>query len=299
MSNLPKNTILQIGSLISLYISVSALLTLIFSTINIAVPDAATYTYEWEGSQSSLRLSLALLVVFFPTYLVLTRHVNEARRHSEGNYITFTKWLIYISLLVGGIIMLIDLVVVIQTFLEGEVTTRFILKAISVLFVIGVVFYYYLKDARGYWQMRPRHSVMYGAISTAVVIGMVGASLYHLEMPGDVRERKIDNQQISDLQDMQWRIEDFYRSNETLPENIAMVYTPANVPTAPEGREAYSYEVTGDKTYEFCATFATASDRNQIETRPIVSPGPEKNYRWDYSAGRWCFEREIDDSYRQ
>ena len=41
MTNLPKNFIIQLGSLITLYVSVAALLTLVFSTINVAIPDAA------------------------------------------------------------------------------------------------------------------------------------------------------------------------------------------------------------------------------------------------------------------
>ena len=297
MNNLPKNFVMQLGSLVALYVSITALLTLIFSTINIAIPDAAAGSWEWDSSQSSLRFSLALLVVFFPTYLALTRVVNQTRRESEESYATFTKWLIYISLLVGGLVMLVDLVVVIMTFLEGEVTLRFILKAASVLFIIGAVFCYYLKDAKGYWQMRPQMSITYGAVATAMVIGIVVSSLYHMEMPTDARERKLDNEQVGHMQDMQWRIEDYYRTNEALPENITAVYV-NDVPKAPDGRETYAYNVTGTTTYELCATFAKPSQPD-TQTRPVTPPGLEKNYNWDYKAGRWCFDREIDGEYRQ
>ena len=302
MSNLPKNFILQLGSLITLYVSVAALLTLIFSTINVAIPDAAAGAWEWSSSQSAMRSSLAILFVFFPVYLVLTRIVNQARRNSEAIYNTLTKWLIYISLLVAGIAMLIDLVVVIMFFLEGEITTRFCMKAASVLLVLGAVFYYYLRDAQGYWQMRMGMSVMYGAIATAIVIGAVAASLYHLEMPSEAREARIDNEQVGALQDMQWRVEEYYRTNEALPENLPVLYGEFPVPEAPDGRAAYEYIVTGDKTFELCATFGRASraqDEGYSYARPITGPCLEKNYIWDYKEGQWCFEREIDDTYRQ
>ncbi len=298
MNNLQKNFVLQLGSLVALYVSVTAFLTLIFSTINIAIPDPAAGSWEWDSNQSSLRFSLALLVVFFPTYLTLTRIVNQSRREADATYAGFTRWLIYLSLLAGGLVMLVDLVVVIMTFLEGEITLRFILKAVSVLAIIGAVFYYYLKDAKGYWQMRPQMSITYGAVAAAVVLGVVGSSLYHLEMPTDARERKLDAEQVMDLQDMQWRIEDYYRSNESLPETVDAVYV-NDVPTAPDGREAYAYTVTGDMTYELCATFAMSSQGNTSEIRSVTPLGLEKNYNWDYQAGRWCFEREIDGEYRQ
>lgn len=299
MTNLPKNFILQLGSLITLYVSVAALLTLIFSTINVAIPDAAAGSWEWSSSQSAMRSSLAILVVFFPVYLALTRIVNQNRRNSEAIYNTLTKWLIYLSLLAAGIAMLIDLVVVITYFLEGEVTTRFLMKAASVLLVLGAVFYYYLRDAQGYWQMRMGMSVMYGAIATAIVIGAVAASLYHLEMPSEAREARIDNEQIAALQDMQWRIEDYYRTNESLPENLETLYGSFTVPIAPDGRDAYTFNITGDKTYQLCATFARDSRPENSTVRPISGLGLEKNYVWDYKAGEWCFEREIDDTYRQ
>lgn len=302
MSNLPKNFVLQLGSLITLYVSVAALLTLIFNTINVAIPDAAAGSWEWTSSQSAIRSSLAILVVFFPVYLILTRVVNQTRRNSEAIYSSLTKWAIYISLLIAGIAMLIDLVVVIMFFLEGEITTRFCLKATAVILVLGAVFYYYLRDAQGYWQMRMGMSVMYGAIATAIVIGAIAASLYHLEMPSEAREARIDNEQVMALQDMQWRIEEYYRTNEALPANLVTLYGEFPVPEAPDGRAAYSYEVTGDKTYELCATFARDSSPTGEDyslARPITSPGMSKNYVWDYKAGEWCFEREIDDSYKQ
>lgn len=300
MSNLPKNFVIQLGSLITLYVSIAALLTLIFSTINVAIPDAAASIYEWSSSQSSMRFSLALLIVFFPVYLALTRVVNQARRVSEVTYNTLTKWLIYLSLLVAGIAMLIDLVVVIMYFLEGEISTRFLMKAAAVLVVIGAVFYYYLRDAQGYWQMRMGMSVMYGAIASAIVIGAIAASLYHLEMPRDARQAKIDNEQVGTLQDMQWRIEEYYRMNDMLPVDLTTLYDEFPVPEAPDGRAAYEYVVTGEKTYQLCATFVRSSTPGaDTVTRPAIVPGLEKNYNWDYQPGHWCFDREIDSVYKQ
>ncbi len=302
MSNLPKNFVLQLGSLITLYVSIAALLTLIFNTINVAIPDAAAGSWEWSSSQTAMRSSLAILIVFFPVYLALTRIVNQTRRNSEAIYSALTKWAIYISLLIAGIAMLIDLVVVIMFFLEGEITTRFLMKALAVVLVLGAVFYYYLRDAQGYWQMRMGMSVMYGAVATAIVLGAIVASLYHLEMPNEAREARIDNEQLGVLQDMQWRTEEYYRSNEKLPTDLAELYGEFPVPTAPDGRSAYEYKVTGEKTYELCATFvrdSSVTGNDYSVARPVTGPGLSKNYNWDYKPGNWCFEREIDDVYKQ
>jgi hypothetical protein len=290
MTNLPKQFVLQLGSLITLYVSVAAFITLIFSTINIAMPDAAAGSYEWASSQTAMRTCLAILAVFFPAYLYLTRKVNVARRIGDGGYAgMFTKWLVYLSLLVGGGAMLVDLVFVVNTFLEGELTTRFLLKASSLLIVIGLVSYYYLLDAKGHWNSREQESMMYGAVATAVVIGMMAASLYHLESPSIAREKRIDEQQIMALQEMQYRVEAHMSNTKTLPASIDELYLSELVPKAPEGRASYQYKITGDTTYELCATFANATDPR--ETTAMYYPG-DKNYNWDHKVGEWCFARE-------
>jgi uncharacterized protein YacL len=148
----PKHFVLQLGSLISLYISLGFLLGLLFGIINLKFPDATEGYWALESASSAVRLGIAMVIVFFPTYLILTRLVNKLRRQEKnGSYLNLTKWLVYLSLLVGGGVLLGDLVAVIMTFLEGEITQRFIFKALAVLVVVGLAFHYYILDARGFW----------------------------------------------------------------------------------------------------------------------------------------------------
>ncbi len=296
MNNLQKNFVVQLGSLITLYVSVAAFLTLIFSTINIAIPDTADGQWMWDSNQSAMRTSLAILIVFFPVYLILTRVTNIIKRENNALYDAFTKLLVYLSLLIGGLVMMIDLVTVIVTFLEGELTLRFFAKALSLLMVIGAVFYYYLRDVQGYWQLREGMSATYGAVAAAVVFGMILASFYHLEMPAEARERKIDTEVVGILQDAQWRIEEYHQTNETLPENFVAIFGEFSVPETPDDRTPVSYEVTGETTYKLCGEFANDSFKeHNLYNRPMF----EKNYNWEYKAGNWCFERVVDGVYKQ
>src|SRR5690606_2430047 len=110
-----------------------------------------------------MRFGIAMLLVFFPTYIFLTRTVNQIRRKETGTYLMLTKWLVYLSLLVGGLILLGDLVTVVLTYLNGEITLRFILKAATLLLVIGAAFFYYILDARNYWNNHEKESKLYAA----------------------------------------------------------------------------------------------------------------------------------------
>jgi len=293
--NTAKNFVLQLGSLVALYISISALITLLLGIITVSFPDPAQGYWEYDSASSSIRFAIALLVVFFPTYLILTRLVNNIRRRESGVYLTLTKWLIYLSLFVGGVVLLGDLVAVINEFLNGELTVRFLLKALSILIVVGAAFVYYLLDAKGYWQTHEKKSVEYGIGAFVVVVLALVFGFMHTEAPAEVREMRIDDNQITDLQDMQWRIEEYYRVNETLPESINDLYVATNAPIASEGRKAYEYNKTAEGAFELCAEFYGESKRQESIARPITLEGEliKNPYNWDHPAGWYCFERVV------
>lgn len=298
MENTAKNFALQLGSLISLYISIGALINLLLNIITLLYPDTAQMPYEYTNATSSIRYTIALLIVFFPTYITLTRLVNNIRRTESGTYLTLTKWLIYLSLLVGGGVILGDFVAVLLSFLNGELTIRFVLKALSVFFITSAAFGYYLLDARGYWHQYERNSIIYGVVVSVLVVIALVFGYMQIETPGQVRERNIDMTQISDLQAIQSHIELYYQLNRKLPESIADVYTDIDPPTAPEGREQYQYKKVSNTNFKLCAQFAFPSSKSEMYqySQPIITePSMIQNpYSWEHKEGDWCFERSFN-----
>jgi len=295
METTPKNFALQIGAFITLFTSISGLIMLLFGLINIAFPDAAEGYYGYESSQSSVRYAIALLVVFFPAFIFLTRKVNQARRQETNFYHTLTRWILHLALLIGGLVLLGDLVAVILTFLNGELTTRFILKALTILVVVGSAMYYYWQDSKEYWKTRERESIMIGALTSLIVVFAIVYGYTQIDSPQVVREMKIDQQQLIDLQDMQWRIEAYYFGKQTLPSDLAEAYMDMPVPTAPVGRDTYEYNATGEMTYQLCATFVNqTTESERMMSRPMfdLSYNPN-NHNWEHKSGRKCFERTI------
>lgn len=299
--NTARNFALQLGSLIALYVSLSALIVIVFGVINVLYPDSTEGYWAYEQTQTGIRLGIAMLLVFFPTYIVTTRLVNQVRRKETGTYLTLTKWLVYLSLLVGGGILLGDLVTVILYYLNGDITLRFILKAAALLFVIGAAFYYYILDAKGYWNKNEKKSQMFGAGATVLVVVVLALGFLNSDTPQEARQMRFDQQQIDNLSDMQWRIDEHYQVKKVLPESVSVVYTDIGleVPAAPEGREAYTYSITDSDTYELCAVFAQPSQqRGADESKPammedVAMVNPYNN--WDHGAGKTCFERTVVD----
>jgi len=292
--NTAKQVVLQLGSLITLFVSLGFFIGLLFSIITLQFPDAADGSWEIQSAKESLRLCFAMVLVFFPAYLGLTRTVNKIRRtEQQTTYTGFTKWLIYLALLLAGLILLSDLVAVILSYLEGDITLRFILKALSVLVVVGSAFIYYLLDAQGYWLQREKLSIWYGVIVTLLIIVGLGYALTFIDSPREVREQRIDQSQLSDLQTMQWQLQNFITVENRVPESLSEV-TDVTIPTAPEGRTDYRYEKT-ETGFMLCATFNTNSqppDTSFVtpidKTAVILNPD-----QWEYVAGETCFERTV------
>ena len=296
-NNTAKNFALQLGSLIGLYVSLTAIIWLAFGVINTLYPDASFGYYQYESTQQGIRIGIAMLIVFFPVYILLTRLVNNVRRKEEGMYMSLTKWLIYLSLIVAGLFLLGDLVTVILTYLNGEVSMRFILKALTIFIVIGGAFYYYIQDAKEYWNTHEKESKIYGAIVSLLAVGLLVLGFMNSDTPEKVRQMRQDETQTTNLSDIQYRIEDHYRINKALPTDIKQLYVGIQAPKAEEGRDAYSYKVIDEDTYELCATFAYPSQNTTgtVATTEVSGSVPMKNpySNWDHGKGTTCFERTV------
>jgi hypothetical protein len=139
----PKDVFLHLFSMLALYVSAGAFVSLIFDYINIYLPDVLN-TYEAQAAYGSIRWAIASLVVVFPAYLysswMLERGyaVNPATREIKTR-----KWLIYFTLFLAAVIIAGDVVGLVYSLLNGDLTARFALKAATVLFVSGAVFGHY------------------------------------------------------------------------------------------------------------------------------------------------------------
>jgi hypothetical protein len=225
--------------------------------------------------------------------------VNKNRRASDDNhYLGLTKWLIYLSLLGGGLILLGDLVAVIMGFLEGELTTRFLLKAVAVFTVAGAAFFYYIKDAQGFWLTRTRESLVYAMVASTLIVAVLVSALTYIPSPTKVREMNADNEIMYALQNIHWQVQSHYQKNKVLPDTVTDAY--GEFDRLPDTTELtdYTYTVESETAYTLCTTFnhdSTDLD-NQYRSRPGMMPEDriyQKNNSWNFKAGEWCFERVV------
>jgi hypothetical protein len=282
---------------ISLYASVASLITLWFTYIDWLLPDPALGWYD--PYQGVTRVAIATLIITGPLYLYFTRKVNRDVRanHSRAD-LPMRKWLLYLTLFIAGATMAIDAVVLVTTYLGGQVlTSAFLLKVLTVLVICSAAFWYYLRDLTGYWISHEKFSVRIGIAVGLLLAGSVLGSVAIIGSPAHVRAIRIDQERVYALESIQGRIISYYQSKQRLPKTLEELNDPLSpmsaVSTDPVTNMPYEYTQTGALGFSLCATFAKSSDIRDTQTTARNYYGIATS-NWIHAQGRYCFERTID-----
>lgn len=295
----PKHVFLHLFVIIMLYYSTVNFLILLFQYINRWIPDklAQAANYELMFSSGLIRFGLASLIIVFPVFIFTSRYMNKSYVENPAvKEMRTRKWLLYFTLFVAALVIIGDLVRIILTFLEGEMTSRFILKAVSVLVVAAAIFFYYLRDLKIEKKLASTKYFIWAVI--VAVAATVVAGFFVIGSPKTERLRRFDLERVTRLQEIQMQIINYWRSKEYLPTQLPDLNDKISgfeVPTDPETGLVYEYAIKGSETFELCATFDLVSEDNannpSVETSPAYGSGTES---WKHGAGRVCFERTID-----
>ena len=302
--NLPRDVFLHLLAMVTMYWSAVSFITLCWQYINYFFPDPLLDYYGSVGFSGPMRFAMASLIIVFPLFLLVSWMLNKIyAKESVVRESKIRKWLIYLTLFVTSLVIIGDLISIINTLLNGELTTRFILKALSVLAVAAVIFWYYLDDVK---RPTPSTTGRWLAVAAAMVIAIlwIGA-FFVVGTPGQAREAQFDNQRISDLQTIQYQIINYWQLKEKLPESLADLKNSISgyeAPNDPQTNEPYEYTANPPSqlaptiaSFSLCATFNAASERNASKSVPVPALyqyGESQN--WNHPAGHFCFERIID-----
>lgn len=293
----PKDFFLYLGSIVALYGASISLLNLLFDVINAAFPDVLNYNPD--AFSSSIRLSIATLVIFFPAYLVLSKFLNkDMKSHPEKRNLGVRKWLIYLTLFISGLVVATDLIVLINTFLSGEITLRFLLKVSSVLIVADLIFGYYFYDLRDKWKEKKKFLKIFTFAVSLFVLASIVFAFVIVGSPKTQRLRRIDSQKVSDLQNIQWQIINYWQQKTKLPASLDDLKDPLSgfvLPQDPEGK-IYSYEVVGKYSFILCADFNldASAQIGKGNIKSVPAPYDYQSENWSHGIGNQCFDRVID-----
>lgn len=300
----PKDFFLWASAVITLYISVVSFITLLFEYINYVFPDPNAYA--GDPYSSSMRFAMAALIVFVPATLLFLRLIRSSIVAEVGKAgIWVRRWALQLTVFVMTFTILVDLVTLVNYFLNGEITTRFILKVLVVLFTAGFVFLHFLADMRGYWIAHPKQGNIVGASAGLATLIVIIAGFFLVGSPMDARDVRLDIQRVNDLQNIQGQIVNYYQMKQELPAGLSELNDPLGyftLPSDPVSGADYGYRKIDNLSFEVCAVFAREGKdmegRGGFGRDIAVSypyPGPDGSLEnWMHGEGEHCFSRTID-----
>ncbi len=295
----PKDIFLWAGAMASLYAGVFAFISLIFDYINAAFPNPVTDPYYYYDPYfGNISYETATLIVLTPVFMVLMRLIRRDMADDASRRDTWVRrWAIFITLFIAAATMVIDVIVLLTQFLQGEeMTTAFLLKVLTVFLVAGAAFLHFMAELRGYWHHNQATARMLNWAVGVLVIGAIVSGFFIIGTPQELRKVKQDDRRVQDLQNLQWQIVNHWQQRETLPATLADLRDPLSewqMPSDPVTKEPYVYRRTSPLKFTLCANFATERATSTPSIARPMDPGMMSE-NWQHGVGETCFDRTID-----
>jgi hypothetical protein len=281
-------------SFLSLAIFATGIGNIIFQIINKSISDDIGYAYAGQFSQSAVKYGIATLLIAMPVYFIVMYFINKKIFQGEiKNNSMIRKWLIYIVLFITAAVIIGDLISLVFSLLDGDLTTKFLLKALTVLVIAGSIFGYYVWDIRKDKRKGNRYLVNRIFFTGGIIISVIilVASFFIVDSPQVARDKKVDQETIRSLKHLTSQIRFYYEKNKKLPNKIEDM---ENINRALKNNfkkiDGIEYSKLGELSYEICAYFRR--DMSEKDSNRIYYLGNfEEN--WDYSQGKNCFSKKI------
>ena len=293
----PKDFFAHLLAFGALYVSVVSFIALLWAYIEALFPDRLGFYYE--GGLSQIRWASSVLVVVFAVYILLSWLIGrEYQAIPEKREIRVRRWLVYLTLFVAAVTIIVDLVTLLYEFYSGDYSLQFILKVLVVLITAGAGFLYYFLDLR---RKDFASKAILGWIVSLVVLVAVAGGFFIVGSPATQRARRFDEQRVGDLQNIQYRLINFWQNKNTLPNRLEELRDDISgfmLPKDPQTDQPYEYKLISQdgRVFQLCAVFVTNSNTpgGLVKVSSPDYPNAVFPDNWDHPAGRYCFQRTVD-----
>jgi hypothetical protein len=268
----------------------TALGSMLFQFIDRWLPDPVAIR-QFYGVRTVVTWQMASIAVAFPIFLLVMRTIlQEAQDRPERLQSGVRKWLTYIALLLTAGAIICDLIWFLDYFLTGELTSRFVLKALTVMLICAAVFVYYLGSL--HWDRETevatakRRSLKFGIAAAAVVVTALLIGFGVAGTPAAQRRIEADRRRVQDLRAIAMAVHSWHQrpanSAQALPSTLPELTGKGVLRSQtldPETARLYEYQVKPKNQYELCAVFSEPQEEDQVRQTQF----------WYHGKGRTCF----------
>jgi hypothetical protein len=294
----PRDVFMHLLAIVLLYIGIFGLIALLWKYVDVLRPDQLDTYYGYSNASAVMKNSIASLLVVWPVFMLVNWLIKKEEKKEIGKRdIKVKKWLLYLTLFIASLTMIIDLIMLINNFLDGSLTLNFFLKVLVVLLIAGAVFGYYLWDLKQESDTHTNLPKLFGWISSGIIFVIIVAGFFIMGSPSEQRAKRFDEQRVQSLQSLQYEVINYWQAKKVLPAKLSDLnnsVTGFSEPLDPQSQTSFEYEIKSDLVFSLCANFASNGADIKNGSVPAVN-GYQEN--WQHSAGRVCFERTIDPDF--
>ncbi len=289
--------LLSLVALIFMTISVGMIL---FCIIDKLVIDVLNNSYNNYDAQLKFAISALIIStpIFYAASSLIQRGLVKGELDKESGV---RRWLTYLITLISSIVILGVFVSVINNFLSGELTARFILKSLTMLILSGAVFsFYFYSIKREEVVKKDRVIKIFMVASLILVIAVFVASWFFVESPQKTRNRRLDQVVMNNIYNIESIVNNYYERHEVLPANLEelggdkSMYLDEKSLINPLTNQAIEYHRLDENSFELCTEFKTSDrdfDSNE-PSRPVMLNNKQHEAGWQCVPGAlWSLDK--------
>lgn len=288
-------------SLVALVFTAISTGMIIFQIINKTMSDLVN---SGMYSSGALKFAISAIIIAAPIYYITMWRINKSLRLGQMNPQSgIRRWLTYLILFVVSVVVIGWLIATVNSFLDGQMTWKFILKFLTVLAISAIIFTYYLYDIkRGQTNGQDKVICVYLYATILVVLSSFVAALFFVESPKAAGQRRHDEAIVDSFNNISAAVNQYYVLNQKLPANLQELVDQAAggkyYYLTPDSlmdqvtKEPYVYEIVNGSDYRLCATFLSSTKdttNNDLDSRYRFDG------RWTHEAGYQCLDQTAVD----
>lgn len=296
-NNAPKFAFYYLLSLVSLIFVALSTGMIIFQIIHKKIFDVLSLNQGYYSSET-MKFAISAIIITAPIYFVTMWLINKNLYDGKlGKDSGVRKWLTYFVLFVSSVVVIGWLIGTIQSYLGGELTTKFILKSLTALFISLVVFSYYFYDIKREQVVDAKNRIIkiYFFGSLIVILAVLVCGFVYSDSPQITRNKNQDIILINAFDTIDNAINAYYNQTKKLPVNLDELVNKSGFLAEKDiinkaTNKKIEYKVKGTNKYEICGDFK-ANNKNLIDQN-----NEWLDNRWPHDIGHQCLPREVVSS---
>lgn len=282
-------------SLVSLIFTALSAGMVIFQIINKKIVDELIYA-PGGFTQEALKFAISAIIIAGPIYFVMMWLINKnllsGKLEKES---AVRKWLTYFILLIAAIVMIGWLIATMNSFLNGELTLKFILKALTAILISALIFSFYLYDMKRKDPAKNNNIIRayyYGSMAIALITLIAG--FFFIDSPAKVRQQRYDQNIINKFDQIYNAVNAYYNENDKLPADLNQIlsggssyYLIESDITDPGANKPIEYKIINKDSFELCSTFRT-ENKSLVSDKSIYVDA-----RWLHDSGYQCLRQRV------